>query len=111
MIDLDIWDAYNLKMQNRKNGGMHVAVRLGWGTNPKNQTARYSKSPLMLVVSMEQVYDEFTLFFMDGNYIYRLMYMMQEWRTGLEVFYRMVNTLKSKSLSPDNPVMPTLDID
>lgn len=86
MIDLDIWDAYNLKMQNRKNGGMHVALRLGWGTNPKNQTARYSKSPLMLVVSMEQVYDEFTLFFMDGNYIYRLMLYdarMADWAGGL----------------------------
>lgn len=41
---------------------------------------------LMFVVPMEQEYDEFTLFFTDGNYIYRLMYMTQDsavWPGGL----------------------------
>ncbi len=66
---------------------------------------------LLYLAPMEQAYDELTLFFTDGKYIYRLMYMMQDRRIGLQVFFRMANTLRSKSLGPADPVLPTLDIE
>ena len=112
MIDLDIWDAHNLKIPDWQNWWHEWTGAPREGFEPEKPNAKVFRLPAILYVEQwVQAYDDVCLFFTDGKYIYRLMYIMQDRRVGLEAFFRMVNTLKSNSLGPADPVLPTLDID
>ena len=52
-----------------------------------------------------------TLFFSDGKIVYRLQYSMKDRQNGLEVFFKMIYTMKSDLLGDSDPNFPVLDIE
>lgn len=112
LINLDIWAAYDLGIEDWQDWWHEWTGAPREGTEPKEPNAQIFQLPAILFYQpWEQAYDELTLFFTDGKYIYRMQYSMQDRRIGLEVFFKMVNTLKSQTKGAANPHLPTIDID
>ena len=111
-ILLDIWDAHGYGLVEWMNWWHSYtgAAREGFEPEQPNATI-FNKPAIMFIQPGGQAYEMLVLFFSDGKYVYRLQYSMEDRQIGLQVFFRMVNTLKSDLLGASGPVLPVMDIE
>ena len=71
----------------------------------------FNKPAIMFIQPGGQAYEMLVLFFSDGKYVYRLQYSMEDRQIGLQMFFRMVNSMKSDLLGESDPSLPIFDIE